>query len=175
MRILTSCLLFFEVWAKDQKLAKALHAQSGGHQCPPKHLLLYQWPNCHHRHCFSFFFSPRRHSLVNHDNLPPCLHGSGLVPGNQSRTAALANVWEKRRYTDFHLLHHLVGSLWGSEIFTVSQQDWAPVITSLIMKPFYCLHSLLCLTPHFFPEIASQINYLPLNLCLGVCFCEYSN
>lgn len=38
----------------------------------------------------------------------------------------------------------------------------------------YQLPSLLCLT-FFSTEIASRINSLPLNLCLGVCFSWNSN
>ena len=57
----------------------------------------------------------------------------------------------------------------------VFQQDWALVITSLITKPFFGYLPFSVLLLHFSTEITSQINYLPLNLCPGVCFCGNSN
>ena len=87
---------------------------------------------------------------------------------NQHPTAALTNEWQENWGTNVSSSSPIGGLT--LRLPRVSQQDWVPLITSLMMKIFtgclpFCVFLLPCST-----EIASQINYLPLNLCLGVCF-----
>ena len=92
---------------------------------------------------------------------------------NQRPTAALTNEWQENWGTNISSSSPIGGPT--LRLPRVSQQDWIPLITSLMMKIFTgCLPFCVFLPPSS-TKIISQINYLPLNLCLGVCFSWNSN